>query len=178
MYAEWWYLKQHNLHWMYVNKPEWASFFALIPKPDSSHGFPWKYTPSRYAQFADDNFNSEGYVGWYTYGWVTAATIWAAYVYFWPRRWMTSFDFLDDENINRIHYADAMSSAGYDMTWLYMWNNWQRVYTPHKYHWWRVHRMYHFSPDSKINPVIITLNRRNTCYDHHWSGYGNYESMH
>ena len=97
---------------------------GLVPKPDSSHGFPYKETPSRYAQIAEDNFNSDGYVGWYTYLWVAAATVWSAYLYFWPRRWVTSSDFLSEDNLYRQLWVDSFMSTNYDQSFAYWWNVW------------------------------------------------------
>mmetsp|Transcript_7551 Transcript_7551/g.14051 ORF Transcript_7551/g.14051 Transcript_7551/m.14051 type:complete len:83 (-) Transcript_7551:2765-3013(-) len=50
LYAEWGYSKQAFLHLLYVDYNDYSAFFAQLPKPDSSHGFPWRETPSRYGQ--------------------------------------------------------------------------------------------------------------------------------
>jgi len=177
MYAEWWYVKQQNLYWLYIEKPEWANFLAIPPKTDSSHGFPWKNTPPRYSQFAEDNFNSDGYVGWYTYLAVGMAALWNAYIYFWPRRWANSYDFLLEDNKERLQYIDAFMTSNYDQILTYWWNYWQYILPPHKYHWFREDRSWHFMPDSKIQSLTLTLNKRNTSYDHHWRGVGYEDSM-
>ena len=172
MYAEWWYLKQYYLHWLYVNKSEWANSLAIIPKPDSSHGFPYKETPSRYAQIAEDTFNSDGYVGWYTYLWVAMAAFWNAYIYFWPRRHANSYDFLAEENEMRLQYIDSFMSSNYDQTLFYWWNMFQLLLTPHRFELNRQDRFWHFAPDSKIQACTLTINRQNTFFDHYWVGYG------
>lgn len=177
-YAEWWYLKQHWLHWLYVNKSEWANALALIPKPDSSHGFPYKETPSRYAQIAEDNFNSDGYVGWYTYLGVAGALFWNAYIYFWPRRHSNSYDFVAEENQDRLQYIDSFMSSNYDQSIMYWWNFAQLLLPPHTYENFRRNRHWHFAPDSKIQAITLTLNRRNTFCDHYWTGLGSGHEMH
>ena len=177
LYAEWWYMKQTYLHWFYVNKSDWANFLSILPKPDSSHGFPWKETPSRYSQFSEDNFNSDGYVGWYTYAWVALAAIWNAYIYFWPRRWINSFDMLSENNAERMMYVDSFAMATYDQSATYWWNFWGYFFTPHKFHWFRRNSSWQFDPDSKIRPITLTLNRKNVVYDHHWKGVGMETSM-
>lgn len=177
VYAEWWYIKQHFFYWMYINKSEWGNFFALLPKPDSSHGFPYKETPSRYAQLAEDNFSSDGYVSWYTYLSVALASIWSAYIYFWPRRWVNTFDMLNEENEFRLQYVDSFSIANLDQTVTFWGNFWSWVLPPHKYHWFRNERMSHFSPDSKIRSITITLNKNNASYESYWRGVGYEEEM-
>lgn len=177
VYAEWWYMKQHFLYWSYVNKSEWANFFALLPKPDSSHGFPYKETPSRYAQLAEDNFSSDGYVSWYTYAAVAAASIWSAYIYFWPRRWVNAYDMLSEENEFRLQYVDSFSMANLDQTMTFWGNFWTWLLPPHKFHWFRNERNVHFLPDSKIRAIAITLNKKNVSYEHYWRGMGFEEEM-
>ena len=172
LYAEWWYLKQTYLHWLYVNKNDWANFFAILPKPDSSHGFPWKETQSRYGQFADDSINSDGYVGWYTYFWVGAAALWSLLYYFWPRRWFDSYDMMDEDNKERVFFVDGTMSSGYDQTLTYWWGYWKLLLAPHLYERYRDNRFINFAPISAIQPAIITLNRQNTYYDHKWRGVG------
>ena len=176
-YAEWWYLKQHGLYWLYVNKSEWANFAALLPKPDSSHGFPYKDTPSRYAQFTEDNFSSDGYISWYTYLAVGAAAVWSAYIYFWPRRWVNSYDLISEENEFRLQYVDSFSMANLDQTMTFWGNFWTWLLPPHKFAWFRSERSAHFQPDSKIRAISITLNRRNNAYEHYWRGFGKDDDM-
>jgi hypothetical protein len=104
-------------------------------------------------------------------------TIWCGLFYFWPRRWMSSYDFMNEDNINRLHHIDAVGTATYDVAWLYHWGHWQRNFTPHRFEWSRKHREFHFAPDSKVQPITITLNRENKCFDHSWRGYGNDDNM-
>lgn len=177
MYAEWWYFKQTWIYWFYTNKNDWANFFAILPKPDSSHGFPYKYTPSRYAQLAEDNFSSDGYISWYTYAAVAAATVWGGYIYFWPRRWINSYDMITEDNELRVHYADAFGSANLDQTMTFWGNFWTWLLPPHKFAWFRNERASHFEPDSKIRAISITLNRRNVSYEHYWRGFGKDNDM-
>lgn len=177
LYAEFWYMKQTLLHWIYINKSDWGNFFGLLPKPDSSHGFPWKETPSRYAQFADDSINSDGYVGWYTYFWVGGAALWSCFYYFWPRRWFNSYDFLDEDHQDRLFFIDGVMCAGYDATITYWWGFWKLLLTPHNFQRVRQDRFMNFPPESRIQPAVITLNRRNTFYDHQWKGVGNSPEM-
>ena len=177
VYAEWWYMKQHFFYWAYVNKSEWANFFALLPKPDSSHGFPYKETPSRYAQLAEDNFSSDGYISWYTYAAVAAASVWSAYIYFWPRRWVNAYDMLSEENEFRLQYVDSFSIANLDQTMVFWGNFWSWLLPPHKFHWFRNERASHFLPDSKIRAITITLNKKNSSYEHYWRGVGFEEEM-
>lgn len=173
VYAEWWYMKQTFFHWLYLNKSDWANFFALLPKPDSSHGFPWKETPSRFSQFAEDTLNSDGYVGWYTYIWVGGAALWSFLMYFWPRRWTESCDFLEERNVERLQYIDGIMSSGYDTTNTFWWGLWKTILTPHEYKRWRDDRFTQFPTSSTVQPCVITINRQNTYYDHHWKGVGN-----
>jgi hypothetical protein len=170
--AEVYYLKQTVLHWIFVNKNDWANFFAILPKTDSSHGFPWKETQSRYAQFAEDTINSDGYMGWYTYLWVGAAAVWSFLFYFWPRRWLESYDLLSVYNAERIQYIDGVMNAGYDNTGTYWWGFYKIIFSPHEYKRWVDDRFASFAPDSRTQPACITLNRQNTYYDHHWRGVG------
>jgi hypothetical protein len=155
-----------------VNKNNWANFAGILPKPDSSHGFPWKETQSRYGQFAEDNINSDGYMGWYTYIWVGLAAFWSFFYYFWPRRWFDSFDFLAERNKTRLQYVDGVMSSGYDATHTYWWGFWKIIFTPHEFHRFRSDRSNHFCIDSRVQSACITLNRQNTFYDHHWQGVG------
>ena len=171
-YAEWWYLKQTNLHWLFVNKNDWANFFCILPKPDSSHGFPWKETQSRYGQFAEDTINSDGYANWYTDIWVSSAAIWSFWYYFWPRRWFNSFDLLSEDNKERLQYIDGIMAAGYESTLTYWWPIWQLILPPHEYQTYLNERFVYTGPDSKILGVCISVNRQNTCYDHFWQGVG------
>ena len=177
MYAEWWYMKQTFLHWMYVNKSDWANFFALLPKPDSSHGFPWKQSPSRYGQFADDTPNSDGFANWYTYFGVAFAAIWEFYQYFWPRRFINSFDFLSENNKERLAYVDGVAIASSDNNLTFWSDYWRFILPPHEYHRWREDRYVNFPPDSRLQPMTISINRQNKFYDHHWRGVGNSSIM-
>ncbi|CAG9315152.1 unnamed protein product [Blepharisma stoltei] len=177
MYAEWWYLKQYYLHWVSVNKADWANFFAILPKTDSSHGFPWKETPSRYAQFGEDTTNSDGYGGWYTYIWVAGAALWNAYIYAWPRRFENSYDFLAEESKPRQIYVDGFQAANIDQTLTFWFGYWESLLTPHKFEWFRNERAIFFGPDSRIMPTTITLNRRNTFFDHYWQETGESQEM-
>lgn len=172
MYAEWWYSKQTFLHSLYTTNVDVANMFAILPKPDSSHGFPWRETPSRYGQMAEDTPNSDGFGGWYTYIWVGGASIWAAYIYLWPRRYLTSVDFSVDQDRIRLESIEAGMSATYDSTWLYWWDHWQKLITPHRWHLFRTQAVTHFAPDSKLQSMTLTLNRANRTYDHYWRGTG------
>lgn len=171
-YAEWWYAKQTFFHWLYINKNDWANFFALIPKPDSSHGFPWKETPSRYAQFSDDTPNSDGYANWLTYFCVGFAAIWETARYFWPRRFINSYDFLSENNKERLAHVDGMAVASYEQSCTFWWDAWRFILAPHEYHRFREDRFLNFPPDSRFQSITISINRKNEFYDHHWRGVG------
>lgn len=177
LYAEWWYMKQSYLHSLYINHSDLANFFALIPKADSSHGFSWRETPSRYGQFAEDTPNSDGFGGWYTYIWVGSATVFYMYIWFWPRRYLSSFDFSVEEDMNRMEMIDSLMASNYDSSWLYWWNHWQRLITPHKWHWFRSESRSHFAPDSKIQSVTLSLNTANIAHEHYWRGKGMESTM-
>lgn len=177
LYAEWWYSKQTFLHWVFVNKSDWSNFFAILPKTDSSHGFPWKETQSRYAQFAEDTTNSDGYVNWYTYIWVGLASIWGVYDYIVPRRYFNSFDFLSEANKERLSFIDGCSSAGWDSSITYFWGFWRFILAPHEFHRFREERFTNFPPDSRLQSICVNLNRRNSFYDHQWRGVGYEKEM-
>jgi hypothetical protein len=162
LYAEWWYMKQTYFHWLFVNKSEWSAFFGLLPKPDSSHGFPWKETQSRYNQFSEDSPNSDGFGGWYTY----------ILDYIVPRRFYNSYEFLAEHNKERMAYVDGAGEAQYDFTILYYPNFWRLITGPHEYHRYREERFLNMAPDNRMYSVCITLNRKNKFYDHHWRGIG------